>query len=364
MDAYAEEVATGVPMTNPRHAVVIERDPADTAIEDRFRRQAFVDSLIDLLFDRNNRQARGFVVGLTGPWGSGKRQVMLYVEAQLRKECLPPISPAGNASRNLARRLVVVRFNPWLHAGRDDVLRQFFRAIREEINKLGDPALPDLNPLMDRAKAFVHKYSGAFKAIPYVGTGVADATAAALAEKSLEAKKEDFVKSLRACGASVIVLIAEIDRLSNEEIREIAQSVKSVADFPMFFYLLAYDPDRVAKALGRDDTKLGDQYLEKIVQVQARRPRVDPKNLVDEIGRQIHPIVLDANGTAAVRREWTDAIHPLAGVYKIEVGLWDWPPRPTIFGAPHPSGEFRLLSGYKGFRGFARRAAPAVRSPG
>jgi predicted KAP-like P-loop ATPase len=59
-------------------------------------------------------------------------------------------------------------------------------------------------------------------------------------------------------------LLDEIDRLSDQEVREVAQTVKSVADFPMFSYLLAYDPDRVARALGHDDLKLGFQYLEKL----------------------------------------------------------------------------------------------------
>jgi hypothetical protein len=303
-------------MTNPLHAFSMERDTADSTVLDRFERGSFVESLIDLLFDRSEHKARGFVAGLTGPWGSGKSQVMLYVEAKLREMCFTPVSPAGKESLNLERRVIVVRFNPWLYSGRDNLLRQFFQCIREEVNRLADPALRGVLSNKDRAKAMVHKYSSVLKAIPHVGTAAAEAASTAFAEKPLEAQKNEFVNSLEESGASVIALIDEIDRLSDEEIREIAQTVKSVADFPMFSYLLAYDPDRVAKALGRDDPRLGYQYLEKIVQVQARLPRVDPNKLVAEIGRQLLPLVSGPSGsggspTAARPADWMEAISHL-----------------------------------------------------
>ncbi len=303
-------------MTNPVHDFPMERDTADSTVPDRFERDRFVESLITLLFDRTGHKARGFVVGLTGPWGSGKSQVMLYVEAKLRQQCYTPASQAGKASLNLERRVIVVRFNPWLYSGRDNLLRQFFQCIRDEVSRLNDPALRALVPKLDLAISLIHKYSGILKAIPYVGTAAAEAAGAASSEKSLEDQKKEFLGSLLASGASVIVLIDEIDRLSDEEIREIAQTVKSVADFPMFSYLLAYDPDRVAKALGRDDARLGYQYLEKIVQVQARLPRVDPKNLVGEIARQLLPLVLGPSAstespTTPDPSPWIEAISHL-----------------------------------------------------
>jgi hypothetical protein len=294
----------------------IERDTAATDIEDRFQRGFFVDSLVDLLLDTQEKQARGFVVGLTGPWGSGKSQVMLYVEKRLREECaVPLINKTARPSITIQRRVVIVRFNPWLHAGQDDLLRQFFRSIRDEVMKTNDPALQNIASRADNLKSVARKFSGVLKAIPVVGTGAAEAAAAALEESSLEKEKEQFAKTLQEAHASAIVLVDEIDRLSDQEIREIAQMVKSVADFPMFSYLLAYDPDRVAKALGRDDTKLGYQYLEKIVQVQARLPRVDPKFLVSEIGRQILPIVFksgtDGSGDEKRRSDWMEMIDHL-----------------------------------------------------
>jgi KAP family P-loop domain len=64
------------------------------------------------------------------------------------------------------------------------------------------------------------------------------------------------------------------------------QVVKSIGDFSCFSYLLAYDPDRVAKALGGNDSKFGHNYLEKIVQVQTRLPRTPEAKMRDFILEQ------------------------------------------------------------------------------
>jgi hypothetical protein len=41
-----------------------------------------------------------------------------------------------------------------------------------------------------------------------------------------------------------------VDRVEDEEIRTVAQLVRSVADFPGISYVLAYDSKRVIQALG------------------------------------------------------------------------------------------------------------------
>ena len=284
--------------------------PSGTVI-DRFGRSAFVDRLTDTLFDKNQRTATGIVLGLTGPWGSGKSQVMIYLEERLRDESKKSPNPAGPV-----RPLVVVNFNPWLHSGREDLLRRFFQFIHEEIKKASE-LHTELKGVVGKGekneiKKWLARYTGILKAIPMVGAGVADAASAALSGPTLEAEKEAFVASLQAANVSAIVLIDDIDRLSDEEVRGIAQLVKSVANFPMFSYLLAYDPERVAKALGHDDPKLGYQYLEKIVQVQARLPRADPGALTGVIAAQIDQgLGRRADDRSLEGNAWIDGIKSL-----------------------------------------------------
>lgn len=84
-------------------------------------------------------------------------------------------------------------------------------------------------------------------------------------------------------------MIDEIDRVEDDEVRAIAQLVRSVADFPNISYVLAYDTARVVQALGTGETDAalrmdrGRTYLEKIVQLQTPLPLT----LEDETARFI-----------------------------------------------------------------------------
>jgi predicted KAP-like P-loop ATPase len=88
------------------------------------------------------------------------------------------------------------------------------------------------------------------------------------------------MKELGAIDVPIVVLVDEVDRVEDDEIRSIAQLVRSVADFPGISYVLAYDPKRVIQALGgaekddtlRDERGRGRAYLEKIVQLQIPLP--------------------------------------------------------------------------------------------
>jgi Cdc6-like AAA superfamily ATPase len=287
---------------------MLRPDRPNPDIQDRFERVEFAKNLVPLLFDRMLDGATGFVVGLTGPWGSGKSQVMIYLAQELQKDV-----DRLSISKILKNSLVLVHFNPWIHSGQQDLLHQFFASVRAAIQAAAktNSNLAGVVNRVDKLKKLVQRYAGAFKIIPYAGEAVSTAAEKGL-ENTLEEEKRVFVQSLRAANVSAIVFIDDIDRLSDEEVRSIAQLVKSVADFPMFSYLLAYDPDRVAKALGHDDVKLGYQYLEKIVQVQARLPRVTPARLAEEIRDQI----FDGLGKAisdrpATRQDWADVIRYL-----------------------------------------------------
>lgn len=82
----------------------------------------------------------------------------------------------------------------------------------------------------------------------------------------LTQKKRQVIEALNDVGQSIIVIIDDLDRLPAEEIRSMIQAIKAVADFPQITYLLAYDPNIIARAFD-DDEKFGLAYLKKIVQV-------------------------------------------------------------------------------------------------
>jgi len=59
-------------------------------------------------------------------------------------------------------------------------------------------------------------------------------------KESIQHRKNVLVQILSESSSKIIVIIDDIDRLSNEEICAVFQLVKSIADFPNTIYLLAF----------------------------------------------------------------------------------------------------------------------------
>ena len=70
----------------------------------------------------------------------------------------------------------------------------------------------------------------------------------------------------------IIVIIDDIDRLTNTQIKDIFQLVKQVGNFPNIIYVLSMDRDVVCRALESVHNINGAEYLEKIVQIPFEIP--------------------------------------------------------------------------------------------
>jgi predicted KAP-like P-loop ATPase len=121
---------------------------------------------------------------------------------------------------------------------------------------------------------------GGDKALEAVASVVAKALEPDTTLRKVRDDLEDLIRELKA---NIVILIDELDRVEDAEVRTVAQLVRAVADFPRVSYLLAYDADRVAQALGGGsapgEIERGRAYLEKIVQLQIALPAVLPSQL-------------------------------------------------------------------------------------
>ena len=246
-----------------------DRPIADPAA-DRLGRDGFVARLARALVreesvdGRTVARASGVVVGLTGPWGSGKSSLLNLLQAEIEKQ-----HPDA----------VVVRFDPWLVSGRDDVITQFFAELIRQIQEVGTNN-PQVGKVATRLTGRLTKYAAnlapatAWLGLPIPGLREAlKAVGDALDHpESLAAQRTDLITSLAGVEVPIVVLIDELDRVEDAEVRAVAQLVRAVADFPGLSYLLAYDRDRVVEALGGGNAERGGAYLEKIVQLEIPFP--------------------------------------------------------------------------------------------
>jgi putative protein kinase ArgK-like GTPase of G3E family len=50
--------------------------PIDTPEQDKLERGGFIARLCQAVIERNTKQATGAIIGITGPWGSGKSSIL------------------------------------------------------------------------------------------------------------------------------------------------------------------------------------------------------------------------------------------------------------------------------------------------
>ena len=96
---------------------------------------------------------------------------------------------------------------------------------------------------------------------------------------SVSAKKQTLEKELLKFDGRVVVIIDDIDRLPNGQVRMVFQLVASLAKLPKINYLLSFDEEVVTRALSEVQKCDGAEYLEKVVQVPVRLPFVSSGDL-------------------------------------------------------------------------------------
>lgn len=133
--------------------------------------------------------------------------------------------------------------------------------------------------------------------VPGAGNVLKDALNAARGQldrkETLHEQRQKLIALLKAFPLPIVVMIDEVDRVDDDEIKVVAQLVRSIADFPGISYVLAYDSDRVIEALSGDDVtkSRGRAYLEKIVQLQIPLPITLDTEIHRLLEAELEPLV-------------------------------------------------------------------------
>jgi len=262
-------------MESINHSARQDRAITD-AESDALERSSFVSSLMKTLvhtdFDAEGnvaaRKSTGLVIGLTGEWGLGKSSVLNMLSVELKK----------------MDNVVVATLNPWLFKGRDELIQAYFNSLREALGQSAGEKVRAVQGQLERYKTSIEVTGSTAAALVdlYVTGGVATAFwkkwiakgfGALIKPNDLSATQERETLEVKLAEANVVVvvLIDELDRVEDDEVRAVAQLVKAVGDIKGISYLVAYDTDRVAQALGTGDSiedrqRSGESYLEKIIQ--------------------------------------------------------------------------------------------------
>ncbi len=278
--------------------------PIKNANEDSLDRADFARQLASAIIKYN--QESSFNIGLYGEWGSGKTSVINMIEEKLQ-----------DLATSMVNKPIILRFNPWLFTDQTQLITQFFAQLSSEFN------------ISNSSKAAKHianaleTFGGALEftsLIPQVGViGKISSTLTkdiskgvrnyAEKKENIQHKKNALVQILSKSKTKIIVIIDDIDRLSNEEIRAVFQLVKSIADFPNTIYLLAFDFEIVSHALTGVQNYDGSKYLEKIIQVPFQLPQINEQQLTQIFLNKLNDTIGEIPDESYDKKKWSRLFH-------------------------------------------------------
>ena len=200
--------------------------PITTKKDDLLGRSSFAKAIAQIALE--HLDAESHVIGLYGTWGAGKTSTINLIREQLNL-----------LSKNQEDSPIFLSFSSWGSNFVTDVFSMFMDSLERETAKHGK-----IKQSVKQLVEVLLEYGSCVSSIyPPVGNVVEKAKTLfkKKKERSLVELKERVSSILKKERNRLIVVIDDLDRLSDEQIRHVFQFVNVIADFPNVIYLLPFD---------------------------------------------------------------------------------------------------------------------------
>ncbi|MFX4272647.1 KAP family P-loop NTPase fold protein [Propionibacteriaceae bacterium Y1685] len=289
-----------VPRKLARNTKSLYADDADGLERDVLNRKRLATRLGRAVRDLAE-ETESAVVGLVGPWGSGKSSLLSQIEKDL----------AGHD-------WYIGWHNPWAYSDFAGSAAGFFASLRDAVpeNVLGKEWRAVVGEWVSKAAPL-----GAAGGVAGVdGSGAIGAVGAVITgDRSPASLREAAAEGLTKIDHPVLMVLDDLDRLAPDELLYTFKLVRLLGRLPNVYYLLAYDEATLTDLLEATDlmgtgTGRAQQYLEKIIQVRLEIPPLLPeqqatlaKAAIDEILTQ-RGITLSAGTNRRMEQIWQDCL--------------------------------------------------------
>ncbi|MCT6837768.1 MAG: KAP family NTPase, partial [Bifidobacteriales bacterium] len=256
------------------------------------------------------------VVGIQGPWGSGKTSLKNMLVEQLAAANFDK-----KKGKNQEDRAIVVEFEPWMYSGSGRLVSLLFRQISQTLSRKSDV-------VKHVATKFAKSAAKVAPLIPSTApvSGAAIAKSFSSFAESLEPSSEDsellskrrrkLEEKLKKSATRIVVFIDDLDRLMDDEVTDVMRAVKAVGDLPYMTYVLLYDRDSLTKSLDKSCHDKGDEYLEKIVQVPIGLPEPIKETVLSRLRDELTSVVGEQNINRIYIKSSDDLFSPAPDIYK------------------------------------------------
>jgi predicted KAP-like P-loop ATPase len=249
--------------------------PIIYADQDRLNRAVFAKYLARCLLDHDDPDS--LVVGLYGSWGAGKTSIINMVLEEL-----------NFAANNMLddEKPIILNFSPWSYSGQHQLIYSFFRRLSSTLQSV--PYFKNRDRIIYLLELYVSFFTHRKvpKALRPKRSFFEKLTSRKQEEefgwesgRDLTLVKAELNELLRQEKHRIIIIIDNISRLYDDEIKQIFQIVKSMGDYAKTTYLLSFDKEYVISAINKIDGRGGTEFVEKIVQLPFEVPPILQQDL-------------------------------------------------------------------------------------
>lgn len=232
----------------------------DRAVKDDLLGRANIITLLYKSICQNFSKQDSFVIGLSGPWGSGKTTITNIVRKQLEEQ---------NSDIKIIKGL-----NLWISGSEVVLLNSLYDAL---LNALG------INYNSRKIRKQLKEVSRYVIEIPTVGKSLSKVMENDINQENIEKWQANLKNLILSSNKKYVLFIDDLDRATSKQIRFLLKMLGSLFDLPNLIFILLYDRNRLEKIL-QDDNKLNTSFAEKVINLELQVPKVS-ENSVQKIYR-------------------------------------------------------------------------------
>src|SRR3990167_5909684 len=276
--------------------------PIQKSEQDKLNRAIFSKYLARCILDHKDPES--LVIGLTGGWGVGKTSAINLTLEELRKA-------AGNMLDK--EKPIILNFSPWSYSTQNQLIYSFFRRLSSTLR--GSTNLKKADQIIYLLELYVSFFT-------HLPVPKALRNKRSFWSKLFHRHKEEFygwesgrdltlIKAelnelLRQENIKIIVVIDNISRMMDVEIKQLFQIIKSMGDYVNTIYLLAFDKEQVIRAVNRIDGEGGENYIEKLVQLPFEVPPITQQDLENILFDRLKDVIAIVPESTWDREHWAD----------------------------------------------------------
>lgn len=261
--------------------------PIESTDEDFLNRKDFAQNIAKAILNYSDKNNSSLTIGLYGKWGSGKTSIINMITENIDD-------------------VIIFKYEPWIFSDTQQLISNFFKefakAIKhkdyaEDAKKIGEELetyASFFEPLSLIPEPTISLFSLASAKV-FGNVGKASKKWGNLKSKNLSTTKLVIEKHLQKLDKKILIIIDDIDRLNNTEIRQIFQMIKVLGNFPNTIYLSSMDREVVVEALSEVQKGDGSEYLEKIINVPFIVPSISKEDVQKFLFMKLDEIIEDAD---------------------------------------------------------------------